>query len=242
MAQRINSLGQPIGEALPRWEPARRPDGRRLEGIYCDVTAVTKAHAAALHEAYGDDTEHRMWTYMSDGPFPSVAALEEWIDAMAHAEDQVCHAIIDKNSGKAAGVASYLRIQPASGVIEVGGIAYSPRLQKTRAATEAMYLLMRHAFEELGYRRYEWKCDALNAASRNAAKRLGFAYDGLFRQAIVYRGRNRDTAWYSILDGDWPGLKSAFEAWLDPGNFNADGRQRTRLADLIADVRGTVEA
>lgn len=241
MAHRINSLGQPIGEPLPGWAPARRPDGGRLEGTYCDVVAVSKAHAPALHEAYWEDTEHRMWTYMSDGPFPSVAALEEWIDATAQARDQVCHAIVDKNSGKAAGVASYLRIQPASGVIEVGGIAYSPRLQKTRAATEAMYLLMRHAFEELGYRRYEWKCDALNAASCSAAERLGFAYDGLFRQAIVYRGRNRDTAWYSILDGDWPGLKSAFEAWLAPGNFDADGRQRTRLADRIADFRGTIQ-
>lgn len=235
MAHRINSLGQPIGEALPGWVPAQKPDGRRLEGAYCDVAAVTRAHAPDLYEAYCEDTEHRMWTYMSDGPFHSVAALEEWIDATAHAEDQVCHAIIDKTSGKAVGIASYLRIQPASGVIEVGGIAYAPRLQRTRAATEAMYLLMRHAFEDLGYRRYEWKCDALNAGSRSAAERLGFAYDGLFRQAIVYRGRNRDTAWFSILDGDWPGLKPAFDAWLAPGNFDAQGRQRTRLAELIAD-------
>lgn len=242
MVQRMNSLGQPIGEALPGWEPARFPGADALEGACCEVVPVTKSHAPALHEAFCADTSHRMWTYMSFGPFQSVAALVEWIEATAKLDDQVCYAIVDKAGGKASGIASYLRIQPTSGVIEVGSIAFAPRLQRTRAATEAMYLLMRHAFEELGYRRYEWKCDALNAASRNAAERLGFAYDGLFRQAIVYRGRNRDTAWYSILDKDWPGLKPAFEAWLDPGNFDADGRQKAQLADLIADVRRKVKA
>lgn len=240
MANRTNELGQPIGAALPGWVPARFPGADELVGTYCDVVPVTNGHAPGLHAAFGADTAHRMWTYMSFGPFQTVAALEEWIEATAQRDDQVCYAIADKASGQATGVASYLRIQPAHGVIEVGSIAYAPRLQRSRTATEAMYLMMKHAFEGLGYRRYEWKCDALNAASRSAAERLGFAYDGQFRQAMVYRGRNRDTAWYSILDGDWPVLKPAFEAWLDPGNFDAVGRQKSRLAERIAASRKSV--
>lgn len=241
MVHRANRLGQPIGEPLPGWVPARFPDGARLEGAYCDVVPVDgDAHAAELFEAYREDTEQRMWTYMSYGPFETVEALSNWMADTSKLENQVCHALIDRQSGRAVGVASYLRIQPEFGVIEVGGISYSPRLQRTRAATEAMFLMMRQAFDVLGYRRYEWKCDALNAASCKAAERLGFTYDGLFRQAVIYRGRNRDTAWYSILDGDWPSLKSAFEAWLAPGNFEPDGRQKNRLADLIAESRDAI--
>jgi RimJ/RimL family protein N-acetyltransferase len=140
------------------------------------------------------------------------------------------YAIIASPEGKAVGVASYLRITPASGSIEVGHLHYSPRLQRSPAATEAMYLLMERAFE-LGYRRYEWKCDALNAASRAAAQRLGLSFEGVFRQATVYKGRNRDTAWYAAIDAEWPALREAFLEWLDPGNFDGDGRQRTRLSD-----------
>lgn len=239
MAHRVNSLGQPIGEPLADWVAARIPDATRLEGSHCDVVPLAMNHVQGLFEAFGDDGEHSLWTYLSHGPFETPAALEDWIDASVPQDDQASYAIVEKTSGMAAGVASYLRIQPAHGVIEVGGITYSPRLQKTCAGTEAMYLMMKNAFDVLGYRRYEWKCDSLNSASCKAAKRFGFAYDGLFRQAIVYRGRNRDTAWYSILDRDWPVLKSAFETWLDPGNFNGHGQQKRRLAELITGARTT---
>jgi RimJ/RimL family protein N-acetyltransferase len=144
----------------------------------------------------------------------------------------LAHAIVERDSGRAVGVASYLAIDPENGTIEIGSINYSPRLQRRPAATEAMYLLMRRVFDELGYRRYEWKCDSLNAPSRAAAQRLGFRYEGVFRQAVVYKGRSRDTAWYSVIDGEWPLLRPAFERWLDPSNFDADGRQHAALASF----------
>jgi RimJ/RimL family protein N-acetyltransferase len=171
-----------------------------------------------------------MWTYMGYGPFARLDTYTAWAESAAASEDPLFHAIVDQATGKAVGVAAYLRVEPGVGVIEVGHIAYSPILQRTPAATEAMYLLMRRVFDELGYRRYEWKCDALNAASRGAAERLGFTFEGIFRQATLYKGRNRDTAWYSVIDREWPQLKAAFEAWLDPSNFDGVGRQRTRLA------------
>ncbi len=144
-------------------------------------------------------------------------------------DDPLFHAIVDSKSGSAVGVAAYMRIDAANGVIEVGHLNFSPRLQATTAATEAMYLMMRRAFDELGYRRYEWKCDSLNEASRRAASRLGFRFEGVFRQAVVYKGRNRDTAWYSVLDSEWPALKAGFERWLSPDNFDENGCQRRKL-------------
>lgn len=238
MGQRVNELGLPIGEALPDWVPALYPYEPMMKGDYCDVVAIdSTAHAPDLFEAYQQDTKQHMWTYLTFGPFETVDMVRVWLEDMAGRKNQVCLALIDRKSGRAQGVASYLRIQPRDGVIEVGSIAYSPRLQKTRMATEAMYLMMKQAFEVYGYRRYEWKCDALNAASRAAAGRLGFSYEGLFRQAVVYRGRNRDTAWFSILDREWLFLKPAFEAWLAAGNFDSGGQQRHRLADLIANER-----
>ena len=171
-----------------------------------------------------------MWTYMAYGPFAGAEAYLAWAAQSAASQDPLFHAILDRSTGKAVGVAAFLRIEPAVGVIEVGHIAFAPALQRTPAATEAMYLLMRRVFDELGYRRYEWKCDALNAPSRAAAARLGFTFEGVFRQATLYKGRNRDTAWYSIIDREWPRQKAAFEAWLDPANFDEQGRQRTPLA------------
>ena len=164
-------------------------------------------------------------------PVPVVrsSTANTWAAAASRRDDPLVHAIIDPANGGAVGVASLMRIDAPAGVIEVGGINYSPRLQRRPAATEAMYLLMRRVFDELGYRRYEWKCDALNAPSRAAAQRLGFRYEGLFRQATVYKGRNRDTAWFSIIDSEWPALRAAFEQWLDPANFDVDGRQRQSL-------------
>ena len=142
------------------------------------------------------------------------------------------HAIIDRETGKAVGVASFMRMDPANGVIEVGHIHYAPVMRRTPAGTEAMFLMMRRAFDELGYRRYEWKCDSLNAPSRRAAERYGFTFEGIFRQAVIYKKRNRDTAWFAIIDRDWPAIKRAFEQWLDPANFDASGRQKRQLADF----------
>jgi RimJ/RimL family protein N-acetyltransferase len=172
-----------------------------------------------------------MWTYLSCGPFSTLTDFREWMETTAGSRDPLFFAIVDAARERAVGIASYLRIMPGSGSIEVGYLAYSPLLQRTPAATEAIYLLMERAFA-LGYRRFEWKCDALNAPSRSAAQRLGFSYEGLFRQATVYKGRSRDTAWYSVIDGEWPALREAFRRWLAPENFDADGAQRLRLSDL----------
>jgi RimJ/RimL family protein N-acetyltransferase len=228
-----NDLGQPIGAPIPGWS-RREPLPRSLMvGRFCRLEPLDPARdAASLFEAFSLDADGRNWTYLFYGPFASAAAFWEWTNWAAGQEDTLFFAIIDGETGKAVGVASYLRLDPASGVVEVGHLNYSPLLQRKRAATEAMYLMMRRAFEEFGYRRYEWKCDALNAPSRAAAERLGFRFEGIFRQAVVSKGRNRDTAWYSIIDSEWPEVKAVFERWLDPTNFDAAGRQRASLSAL----------
>jgi RimJ/RimL family protein N-acetyltransferase len=234
-SQRTNEFGQPIGFAVPDWTPRPRPPRRPIEGRHCRIEPLDPGrHAASLFRNYALDREGRNWTYMAYGPFADLAAYEAWMRAACLGEDPLFHAILDAGSGDALGVASYLRIEPAVGVIEVGHINYAPPLQRSPAATEAMYLMMRRVFEELGYRRYEWKCDSLNAPSRRAALRLGFTFEGIFRQATLYKGRNRDTAWYSIIDTEWPSLKRGFERWLDPANFDAAGRQRQPLSAFIA--------
>ena len=234
MGEHRNNLGQPIGLPLPQWTARQRPPRSAMEGRYCSVEPLDPArHAADLHAANALDREGRNWTYLPYGPFPRLEDYRLWLDRVAAIDDPLVHAIIERRNGRAVGVASLMRIDPAAGVIEVGGINYSPALQRTPAATEAMYLMMRRVLDELGYRRYEWKCDSLNAASRAAAQRLGFTYEGMFRQATVYKARNRDTCWFSILDSEWPALKSGFEQWLAPDNFDTDGRQRKRLSQLI---------
>jgi len=200
-----------------------------MAGRWCRLEPLDPArHGASLFAAYQLDTAGLGWTYLPYGPFPDEPAFRTWLDGIAAKDDPLFHAILD-DSGEAVGVASLMRISPETGSIEVGHIHYSPRLKQRPGATEAMYLLMRRVFDELGYRRYEWKCDSLNAPSRRAAERLGFTYEGTFRQHLVTKGRNRDTAWYSVIDSEWPDLKDAFEAWLDPANFDAHGRQRRRL-------------
>jgi RimJ/RimL family protein N-acetyltransferase len=239
MAEHANHLGQPIGFPLPEWTARARPPRTAMEGRYCTVEPVDPArHAAELHAAYLLDKEGRNWTYLPYGPFAGFTEYRAWLERDSLGDDPLRHVILERRSGRAVGVASLMRIDPAAGVIEVGGINYAPPLQRTPAATEAMYLMMRRVFDELGYRRYEWKCDALNAPSRAAALRLGFRYEGMFRQATVYKGRNRDTCWFSILDSEWPPLKAAFERWLDPGNFDAGGRQRESLSSLRASLPG----
>jgi RimJ/RimL family protein N-acetyltransferase len=209
-----------------------------MEGRFCRIEPLDAArHGADLHAANSEAPDGRDWTYMAYGPFETLSAYQAWAEGAAASPDPMFHAILWRDSGRAVGVASLMRIDPESGVIEVGHIKYSPALQRTPAATEAMFLLMRRVFDELGYRRYEWKCDALNGPSRAAALRLGFQYEGTFRQATIYKGRNRDTAWFSITDKEWPALKPAYERWLSPDNFDDTGRQRERLSDLIRAAR-----
>ena len=232
MSTHTNPLGQPIGFPLPDWTPPIAPPRSPMEGRYCRLEPLDpEVHAAELHAANREDAEGRIWTYLGVGPFARLEDYRAWIEQSCLGDDPLFFAVRDLATGRAAGVASYLRIAPDSGSIEVGHINFAPALQRTRAATEAMYLMMANVFA-LGYRRYEWKCDSLNAKSRAAAERLGFRFEGIFRQATVYKGRNRDTAWFSILDSEWPRLLAAFETWLDPANFDADGRQRRGLSEL----------
>jgi RimJ/RimL family protein N-acetyltransferase len=235
MKTSLNDFGQPVGFPLPGWTPPPKPPREPMAGRFCRIEPLDlDRHAAALFAANAAGGE-KGWTYLPYGPFCILADYRAWLAASCLGEDPLFFAIIDLIDEQPAGVASYLRIVPESGSIEVGHIHYSPRLQRIPAATEAMYLLMKRAFA-LGYRRYEWKCDALNAPSRAAAQRLGLSFEGLFRQATVYKGRNRDTAWYAAIDAEWPALCKAFETWLGPGNFDDQGRQRTRLADFTQPI------
>lgn len=224
-----NELGQPIGLPLAKPLELAPPPRSDLRGRYCDVVPLDpERHGQDLFEAYAAAEDDGDWTYLPYGPFTKLDDYLAFIEPWPSSEDPMFHAVVDRATGQASGIASYLRIAPTAGSIEVGHIHFSRRLQGTRAATEAMYLMMKQAFA-LGYRRYEWKCDGLNLPSRQAALRFGFSYEGLFRQATHYRGRNRDTTWFSILDTEWPDQRDRFERWLDPANFDADGRQKTSL-------------
>jgi RimJ/RimL family protein N-acetyltransferase len=220
---------------LDAWRAPPVPARVTLEGRLCRLEPLAAEHATALHEANSVDAQGRMWDYMAYGPFDGLDSYRTWVRQKASSVDPLFFAIVDRAGGAPVGVASYLRIDAPNGVIEVGHLAYSPRLQRTPAATEAMYLMMRHAFE-LGYRRYEWKCNARNAPSRSAAERLGFTFEGVFRQHMIVKGRSRDTAWYSVIDGEWPRVCAGFERWLDAGNFDAAGRQRRTLGECRADL------
>jgi len=235
MTAKTNALGQPIGEPVPTWTDRRRPPRTPVRGHYCSVEPLEpRKHGRDLFDAAALDTQGANWTYLPYGPFATHQAYAGWMQMTCMGDDPQFYAIVDCATGKATGVASFLRIESKGGVIEVGHINLSPLAQRNRVGTEAMFLMMRRAFDEIAYRRYEWKCDALNAPSRTAAERLGFTFEGIFRQATVYKGRNRDTAWYSIIDKEWLHLKRAFEAWLDPANFDAQGQQKSRLSELTA--------
>jgi len=212
---------------------AKRPGRVVLEGRYVDLTPLdARLHGDALWEATRGEQNDALWQYLAEGPFRDREDFDKTLEGMAASEDPLFFAIIDRASQCATGRVSYLRIDPKHGSIEVGSILYAPALQRTRGATEAMYLMARHAFEDLGYRRYEWKCNALNEPSRRAALRLGFTFEGIFRQHQIVKGRNRDTAWFSMLDGEWPRRKAAFERWLDPENFSAAGEQKRQLGEF----------
>jgi len=214
-----------------QWQPARPLSRVALEGELVRLEPVDVArHAGQLFAAQSSAPE--LWEYLPYGPFGSETAFRVWLTERAASSDPLFYTIIERTSGRALGMASFLRVEPGHGVIEVGHIWYSPALQRTRLATDAMYVMARHVFDDLGYRRYEWKCNALNEPSRRAAVRLGFTFEGVFRQHMVIKGENRDTAWYSMLDGEWPAAKAGFEAWLRPDNFDAEGRQLRSLAEL----------
>jgi RimJ/RimL family protein N-acetyltransferase len=228
-----NEFGQTIGRPLPDWKPPPFPPHTPLVGRYCRLEPLQVAsHAQALWRAQAEETTSSRWTYLFNGPFADYAAFETWLTGAQDSRDPQFYAIVV--DGQAVGIAAYMRIEPRHGVIEVGNVYYSPSLAKTRAATEAIFLFLSNAFD-LGYRRFEWKCDSHNLPSRAAAARYGFTYEGKFRQAIVYKARSRDTTWFSIIDADWnAGLKQAYLRWLDPGNFDAQGAQQLRLSALTA--------
>jgi RimJ/RimL family protein N-acetyltransferase len=215
-----------------------------LAGRYVYLVPLDPAaHTEALYEAAHGPGHEALWQYLFDGPYPTVEAFRDALEKKAGANDPLFFAIVsgtqgdghsgDGHSGRAVGYASFMRIEPAHRCIEVGSILYTPLLQRTAGATEAMYLMARHVFEELGYRRYEWKCDSRNQPSRRAALRFGFTFEGIFRQHMIVKGQNRDTAWYSMLDTEWPERKARFERWLAPSNFDENGKQLTRLASLL---------
>ncbi|RYG92682.1 N-acetyltransferase [Loktanella sp. IMCC34160] len=229
---RLNALGQPVGDPLDVTLPRPRPDRTPMQGTRVTIVPTDVAtHAAGLFEAFGQDRGGGNWTYLPYGPFNTETAFRQWMETTCTGDDPLFHTILN-GAGAAVGLASYLRIDPANGMIEVGHIHLSPHLQRTAMSTEAMFLMMARVFDDLGYRRYEWKCDALNAPSRAAAERLGFRYEGTFRQATHYKGRNRDTAWFALTDKDWPRAKAEFQRWLNPANFDKNGGQLTPLRIL----------
>ena len=228
------SDSRPLGPPIPGFKPPRLPDGKTMKGRFALLERLdSEKHAEPLFRAYeGHDW---VWDYMPCDPFSSVDELRDWMRQVTGSKEYLFYAIYDQQTGQYGGFASYMRMKPESGVIEVGFIAMAPFLQRTCAATEAMYMMMKWVFEA-GYRRYEWKCDALNAPSRTAAKRLGFSYEGVFRNATIVKGRNRDTAWFSVIDSEWPALERAYEEWLSPMNFDGHGTQVKRLSALTGQL------
>ena len=223
---------QPIGEPVdPR--PAKRPERVTLAGRAVTLVPLNAdAHADALFDGANGGDRDRVWSYLFDGPYSDRAAFRANIAAKAQSEDPLFFAILDNSTGEPVGYQTFLRIEPQHRVIEVGNILYTPAMQRSIGATEAQYLFARHVFDDLGYRRYEWKCNNLNAPSKRAARRFGFTFEGVFRQHMIVKSHSRDTAWFSMLDSEWPARRAAFEQWLAPDNFDASGRQKIALAAL----------
>ncbi|CAJ1928764.1 hypothetical protein CKOHBEJN_03892 [Aeromonas hydrophila] len=233
----LNEFGQPVGAPLPDWRGAEFPPRRSLNGWDCRLEPLDpERHGPGLWQAFSADSG-AMWTYLTTGPYATEADMLVWLrECAAKTDPQFC-TIFDEHGEQPLGLASYLRIDPLAGSIEVGWLHFSPALQRSRLATAAMALMMANAFA-LGYRRYEWKCNAFNHPSWQAALRLGFSYEGTFRQSRVDKGRTRDTAWFSVIDSEWPALQACFARWLAPDNFDAQGHQRLRLSTLTATLRG----
>ena len=229
----VNEYGQMIGESVVGHTSGKLPAIDFLEGRYARIEALSvEKHAKDLLAVYGPDTPREMWTYLFQEPVANMEELVSLLNQMLARKDRFFYAILDQETGKALGTFSLMRIDQANRVIEVGAVTFSPALKQTRMGTEAHYLLARYVFEELNYRRFEWKCDALNLPSRRAAERLGFVYEGTFRQAVVYKGRTRDTDWLSMIDKDWPQVKTRLEAWLAPENFDKNERQYKSLREF----------
>lgn len=227
--ERHNELGQVVGFALPDWRPPPLPPHEVIEGRWATLEPLdAEKHTASIYRGVRMDHEGRNWTYSPAGPFSTSEGFSAWLQSISAGEVPMYFAIVSRSFGEALGYASYFDADPPNGVIEIGGIHFTEPLKRTVAATEAMYLMLGTVFD-LGYRRCEWRCDALNGPSRAAAERLGFSFEGIFRQHWVYNGRNRDTAWYSMIDSEWASNRAAFEEWLDPANFDARGVQRTKL-------------
>ena len=225
-----SSQGDPVEIELPRPRPERVTRGGRTVSV---EPLDPDRHAADLYPLlHGDAERARVWDHLPYGPFPSFDAYRDWVADVASRDDPLFFAIRVKRTGRVEGVASLMEIRPQFGVIEIGHINLSTALQNTIEATEGLYLLMTYAMDELGYRRFEWKCNALNENSRRAAARLGFSFEGIFYQHLVPKGRNRDTAWFSTLDYEWPAIRDNFETWLSPDNFDGDGRQRSSLGEM----------
>ncbi len=226
------AIDLPVG---PEVDPSasRLPERSPMEGRCISLAPLdAKVHGESLWENLRGPENEKLWLYLFDGPFRDRAAFDADLQQKALSHDPLYFAILDQVSHRAVGYAAYLRMEPKHRCIEVGAILFSPALQRTCGATEAMYQMARHVFEDLGYRRYEWKCNALNEPSRRAALRLGFIFEGIFRQHMIIKGRNRDTAWFSMLDSEWPARKAAFEHWLEPANFDLQGRQKESLSVL----------
>jgi RimJ/RimL family protein N-acetyltransferase len=233
---KADASAQPVGPSVDT-TPAKTPGKAVLEGRFGHTEKLDPRMAPDLWAALKDRSD--LWTYMFYGPFPDERAFANFVEEIAASSDPYYYAIFDRE-GRACGWASLMRIQPAHRVIEVGSIVFAPALQRTPLATEVQYLLARYVFETLGYRRYEWKCDALNARSRRAAERLGFTFEGIFKQHMIVKGRNRDTAWFALLDSEWPRMRAAFERWLDPENFGKDGHQRRSLQEIRKEIRNSL--
>lgn len=221
----INAFGQPMGDALEDWQPRPHPERVVLTGRYCRLEPLCVGHAQALFSAYQLAEDTRSWTWLLREPDATADAFAGWVESISELSDPMHFTVIDNQTQSPVGTLALMRIDPANGVVEVGHVHFSPLLSRTVMSTEAHCLLMRYVFDTLGYRRYEWKCNSLNEPSRKAALRLGFQYEGRFRQALVTKGHNRDTDWFSIIDKEWPGLAAAFEKWLATDNFSADGKQ-----------------
>lgn len=225
----LNQFGQPVGDALPDWQPRPWPERVTLEGRLCRLEPLQVRHASALFAAYSLSPDTRSWTWLAREPDNSVEAFTHWVESISALQDPIHFAVIDKQTNAPVGSLALMRIDARNGVMEVGSVHFSSLMTRTPLSTEAQWLLMRYTFDTLGYRRYEWKCNSLNEPSRLAAARLGFQYEGRFRQALVAKGHNRDTDWFSVIDKEWPVLDRAFRQWLSADNFTTDGKQLNTL-------------
>lgn len=238
MTERFNQFNQPVGADLPGWNGGGIPDGKTLKGRYCRLERISvEHHASSLNEAYSKAPDERDWTYLPAGPFITFESLCAYLSGIELVADPMHYAVIDSASGKAVGTFALMRTDAPNGVIEMGYVTYSPLMKRTRISSEVISLVLDYVFGELGYRRFEWRCDSLNAPSRAAAERYGFTLEGIFRQAAVTRGRSRDTAWHSIIDVEYPQLRRAYARWLSPSNFDENGNQLEKLGKLITEER-----